>query len=349
MGPGTAIAGWSLLAAGFSWIACVRLWRRKTLPVLPRPPVVLLRPLDAPTHQELKNLQLPLPEHVLQFVLSPEEPRQPYTGQWIPSDPTTPNRKVGHLLKGLSLVRPRACVVSLDADVVADEALLTALCTPIQTGAALSTAFLQVPSPTSMGGWALKGLLEHTHQSFSAQDVMRAGPKAICGKAVGWSSRALELLPGLAESLGEDLHLSELLHQKNEPVVLASAPARLTVAQRLTVATVVARLTRWMQVLRAHRPLLYPWVPALFCCTPLLIVAALATAQWGALVVLLVSRTALAAMLGARSWELLAWLWGESVLLIAFGQSLFRRAVVWRGRTFDVTAGGRLRGQGGLG
>jgi hypothetical protein len=159
---------------------------------------------------------------------------------------------------------------------------------------------------------------------------------------LGFSESTLALLPRLTDRLGEDLHLAMLLSQENSAVEMVSVPARVTVAQHLRLGTVTERIVRWMQVLRAHRPVLFVWVPLLFCCTPLLVVTTALEKQWAGLFLLLLSRTALAAKLGARRWELVDWFAGELLLLWAFTVACFRRRVVWRGRSYQVLEGGTI-------
>jgi len=112
---------------------------------------------------------------------------------------------------------------------------------------------------------------------------------------------------------------------------------------------VLRRFRRWMQVLRAHRPVLYPTVPLLLAPTPLL----LPLAAWlgsppliAAVAALVVLRIALALVLSRGStdaagagWE---WLVGEAMLLAAWTASLGDHTVDWRGRCFTVQRGGRM-------
>jgi len=135
---------------------------------------------------------------------------------------------------------------------------------------------------------------------------------------------------------------------------------------------VAARFTRWMQVLMAHRPALFPFVPLLFASTPVLLGCAALSAQplaWALAAALVVQRAALAAWLdgesapaalwlGAPTLLLLglsaiarprrlrfAWLAAEAVLLWCWLRALLsRRRVQWRGRRLVVGAHGVLVG-----
>ena len=126
---------WALAATLFSAVALARLLKRRPAPALaPAPPLLLLRPLDAPTPAELRALATPVhyAGAIEQVVLSPTRPPLPEGVRWLRSDPLTPNRKVGHLLHGLACVPLRGRVVlSIDADVAVTGALLQALALPV--------------------------------------------------------------------------------------------------------------------------------------------------------------------------------------------------------------------------
>src|SRR5207237_668407 len=112
-------------------------------------PVLLLRPVDAPTPRELENLATPIDYAgpLEQVVVSPYRPRLAPGVRWLPSDPLTPNRKVGHLLYALEVLRTEGRVVlAVDADVAVTGALVEGLAAPVASGAALSTA-----APTPVG------------------------------------------------------------------------------------------------------------------------------------------------------------------------------------------------------
>ncbi|WNG33519.1 glycosyltransferase [Archangium violaceum] len=363
--------GWAVLAGGFSAVALGRLSRSRRPVESTRVPVLLLRPVDAPTARELENLSRPIDyagplEHV---VLSPSRPMLPEDVRWLRSDPVTPNRKVGHLLHGLeTLPRDGRVVLVVDADVAVTGALVEGLAAPIAAGAALSTA---VPTPVGERGLAdraVAGLLRRTHHSFRALHVMSAGAKSVCGKALGLSVLAVDELRELADHIGEDLELSKRLHAKGLDVALCEVPALVPLAPG-TWSAALARFTRWMQVLMSHRPGLYPTVPLFFTPTwPLLLFSLLVGSRWLALGVatLLAIRTLLSWRLTVLSTPLplgegrgegigpapvnpsmrhmsLDWLLGEALLLAAFLSSLVRPLrVTWRGRTYALHSGGRM-------
>ncbi|MBZ4415459.1 glycosyltransferase [Myxococcus sp. RHSTA-1-4] len=362
---------WAVLATGFSGVALARLLRARpaassagTLP-----PVLLLRPVDAPTPRELENLAAPIDYAgpLEQVVVSPYRPRLAPGVRWLPSDPLTPNRKVGHLLYALEVLQTQGRVVlAVDADVAVTGALVEGLAAPVASGAAaLSTAAPTPVDPGDGASRAMTGLLRYTHHSFRALDVMSAGAKAVCGKALGLSPSAMESLKELADHIGEDLELSKRLHARGLDVALSAAPAVVPVGAVGSWSTPLARFTRWMQVLSSHRPALYPTVPLLFTATPPLVLLAAVMGSpvlVGAVSLLVGVRTLLSLRLATLSTAvspgaearptavdrglphaLTDWLLGEALLLAAFLCSLWQQGTVtWRGHTYALRPGGRM-------
>ncbi len=315
------------------------------------PSVLLVRPVDALTEVECENLNAPLDyagnlEHL---VVASERPQLIAGIDFIASHPTTPNRKVAHLLAALA-ARPSSSqvVLAIDADVRVDGALVSALAVAVLQGAALSFAAPE-PSPgQGLAARAVRALLVRSHHSFRALDVMSAGPKAVCGKAMGLGPAALALLPHLTDVVGEDLELGARLSSQGESIALVRAPA--WVPQRnLSLRAALARFARWLQVLRAHRPVLFPSVPLLFAPTlPLLVFAVVlhSVALWFSFAALLAARVTLAWGLSAShergEWPWADWLLAEALLLAAFFKASLARRLVWRGRAFELRRGGRM-------
>jgi hypothetical protein len=335
-----ALVGWAAVAAAFDVVTAVRVaWGRRAAPerTAPWPDVVLLRPVDAPTPQERAHLAEPVayPGKLTQWVLSPTP--LAVHGEWIQSDPASPNRKVGHLLAARARLSGTAQVVlAVDADVRVDAALVQALVDAVARGAALATAAPAPEAPVGAVAQAVCGLLRQTHHSFVALWAMSAGAPAICGKALGFSPEGLAALDGLERSVGEDLERSRRLYAQGLPVVQVAAPARMPLG-RVDGGAARRRFTRWMQVLRAHRPELFPTVPLLFAPTLLL-------APWlpgWSLAALVATRTLLAAVLGGG--PPLKWVAGEALLLAAFAGALLSRRVRWRERLFELQPGGEMR------
>lgn len=348
------IVGWAVLAAGFSLVTVWRIARARRQRLAPRsfPRVILLRPMDAPTPRELENLgqSIDYPGELEQLVVSPYRPRLPPGVCWLPSDPPTPNRKAGHLAYALAVIdREDAVVLAVDADVRVDGALVRSLVAPLLEGAALSMAAPVVDETNGLAARSLRALLSETHHNFRALYLMSAGAKAVCGKALGLGPEAISLLPSLTRCIGEDLELASLLAARGASVALADSSARTTVDASLQFPSAVARFTRWMRVLRAHRGPLYPTVPLLFAPTWILCSLALLFPTTPALVAvlsLMAARTVLAFALNranqSSSFAPLDWLGGELLLLASFAASLTSRRVHWRGRTFELARGGRM-------
>ena len=347
---------WAAVAALFTAATLLRLGRarpRAAPPASAPPEVLLLRPLDEPTERELSNLAHPVdyPGTVRHVVVSPYRPRLPEGVAWLYSDPVAPNRKVGHLVYALAtLARPTEVVLSVDADVAVDGALVAGLAVPLAAGAALSTAAPEPFGARGLGARAAQALLRSTQHAFVPLHRMSFGARAICGKALGLGPEARVLLPELGEHIGEDLELALGLHARGREVALSPAPARIPAAPATGLRPAVRRFSRWMHVLRAHRPGLLPTVPLLLCPTPVLVAVALLSRSprlLGVVALLLALRTALAVrltwrqpdgFLTARDWFL-----GELLLLAAFAHALVFRTVAWRGRKYRLLPGGRMQ------
>lgn len=345
----TFLAIWLSIATFFTVIALVR-FVSSAGPEAPRADVsrqgvLLLRPVDAATPDELENLAAPI-SGVSQVVLAPFRPRLHDEVKWLPSDPLQHNRKLGHLQYALSILETNGRpVLVVDADVRVDDALVDALLTGLAAGADLAWA---APRPIEKG--ITRGLLVQSLHSFKALDALSGGAKPVCGKAIALNSRALEVLRSLPDCLGEDLELARKLHQQHLKVSLAGeanvpgAPASLQ--------ALIARFTRWMQVLKAHRPWLFPTIPLLFAATPLLAVAAAMVGstplRLGTLGLVIV-RATLAAVLERRAFTFGAWFGAELLLLLCWLNALVLGSkVTWRGRVMEVGLHGLLSRAGGL-
>lgn len=355
---GWALAGvvWALAAAGFSLVAAWRVCRARRPEArggatARAPAVLLVRPVDALTEAELENLCIKVnyPGELEQVVVSSERPALAADLSFIESHPTAANRKVGHVLAALA-ARPHSSrvVLAIDADVRVDAALVVALAGAVQRGAALSFAAPE-PSPGhGLAARAVRALLVRSHHSFRALDVMGIGPKAVCGKAMGFGPDALALLPHLTQVVGEDLELGLRLFAQGERVELVAPPARMP-QNSLALSTALARFTRWLQVLKAHRPGLFPSVPLFFAPTlPLVGLAVVvgSDALWASVAALLVARMVLAWALspsrekGERPWA--DWVLAEALLLATFARASVLQRLVWRGRVFELQRGGRM-------
>ncbi len=326
------VTAWALLAAGFTAVALLRLARRGLGPSLS--PVergaVLLRPVDAPSAAELENLALTV-DGVDQLIVSP---RPIGAGRHLGSDPAgAKNRKLAHLKGALAGLPGHRAVLIADADVAVDGALVDALLSAIGAGAELAWA---APCPVRPG--LSRGLLVQSVHSFEVLSVMALGAPAVCGKAMALGPKAVECLRALPDCIGEDLELSKALHERGLRVVQAGR-ARMPGPGHAP----AARFTRWMQVLKAHRPALFPTVPLLFACTPVLLVAAQLTGERAAVAALVSLRLVLASALQRRPGLYLEWLAAEALLLACWLGALVRGGhVQWRGRTLQAGPNGAL-------
>jgi ceramide glucosyltransferase len=334
---------WLTVATTFTLIALVRSLaargdQKRTQ--VNRSGVLLLRPVDAATPEELENLSHPL-AGVEQLVLAPFRPRLPNTVRWLPSDPLQHNRKLGHLQYALSILETTGrTVLVVDADVRVDEALVDTLLAELDAGADLAWA---APRPLEPG--LPRGLLVQSLHSFHALNAISDGAKPVCGKAIALSPQGLEVLRALPDCLGEDLELARKLHQQHLKVALAGEAQ--VPGATASLHALLARFTRWMQVLKAHRPLLFPSIPLLFAATPVLAVGAAVNGSpvllSGALVLVL-ARATLAAVLERKPRTFTAWFGAELLLLCCwFNALVLGSKVTWRGRVMEVGLHGRLR------
>ncbi|MBL8940843.1 MAG: carotenoid biosynthesis protein [Archangium sp.] len=365
---------WAVLAAGFTGVALSRLFRQRIVDstrARRRPHVLLIRPVDAPTPLELENLGTPIdyPGQLTHVVVSPFRPRLSSANvRWLASDPLSRNRKVGHIAYALSTLQaeraassdepsidervdsleasPEQVVLCVDADVRVDAALIGSLVDELRNGAALASAAPRPSVSRSLGGRAVRGLLVQSHHAFEVIDVMSAGARAICGKAIALSPLAAAELLKLADCIGEDLELSHVLHEKGLPVTLAKATANVPQPAQVPVGAVIERFTRWMQVLRAHRPGLFPTVPLFFAPTPVLMVLASVVATPSAAValsLLVALRIALANRQDNRGGLRFEWLLAEGLLWVCWLNALRQGGTVeWRGRRFTLRSGGKM-------
>ncbi len=326
------LVGWCAVAIGFTVTALLKVRRVRAASPAALREVVLLRPVDAPTDVELQNLAA-VPSGVVQHILSPS-PLADSAREFVTSDPRGFNRKLGHLHNALATVDVTAPVLIADADVRVDAALVNALLSGLEAGAALAWA---APSPQQPG--VERGLLVQSAHSFEVLDAISPGSSPLCGKAMALSPAAIEVLRALPDCVGEDLELSEALHRRGLRTALVG---RATLPGQRALSSSFARFTRWMQVLRAHRAALFPTVPLLFACTPLLLAASFVSPLTQALAaVLFFTRLALATRLEGR--PSLWWFAGELLLLASWCAALAQGSrVMWRGRVLHIARDGRL-------
>lgn len=324
---------WCAVAIGFTATAILRSTKRRVRSGrVPSEVIALIRPVDAATPTELQNLKH-VAAGVEQYVVAPVPSG---AGTWLQSDPRGFNRKLGHIHAALGKLGVMKPVLIVDADVLVDDALVSALVGGLDAGAALAWAS---PAPVEPG--FERGLLVQSTHSFEVLDTISPGSSPLCGKAMALSPQALEVLRSIPDCVGEDLELSKALHRRGLGTMLV---ARANIPGRRSLGASFARFTRWMQVLRAHRGALFPTIPLFFACTPLLVLAAaLANSPmlYASLAVLVFFRLTLATLLERRPsfW----WFAGEALLLASWVHSLVLGSrVTWRGRVLHIGAKGTL-------
>jgi ceramide glucosyltransferase len=330
---------WLWAAVAFTLLALARRLMRRATELLSIPERgLLLRPVDAPTAQEQKNLEA-IPPGLEQWVLSPFRVSSEKS-RWLPSDPIAANRKLGHLQYALStLATAGGPVLLVDADVQVDEALVNDLLGALSPQVALAWA---APWPQETG--VTRGLLVQSLHGFESLDALSSSPKPLCGKAMALSAEAVEALKEVPDCIGEDLELSALLSRKGLRAQLAG---RALIPGAHT--DPLSRFTRWMQVLKAHRPGLFPTVPLLFACTPTL--GVLSLLDFGStsltLFAALVFLRACAAALGEGRLGIFgAWFVAEILLLASWLRALWSGSTIyWRGRKLTLKSGGLLHSE----
>lgn len=381
----TAIEVWGGVNVGFTATLLVGLWRlsRQKPPPPEAAPLVLLRPCegDEPGLYEnlISSLSVPYPAArrilflvpaatdpayavataVVQRAAADPELSQASASVLITSPQPLENRKVAQLAHGLA-ASDEELVVCADSDVrLAGEDLtqLTGALLDAETTGAAFAAPVEV-APQTPWDRASSALVGGSPQSFLALyglSALLGGAPSMAGAL--WAFRRSALaeaggLDGVRGCLGEDNELARRLVASGRRVALSPRPAQCHDGGR-SAGQVVARVARWLTVIRAQRPGLLPSYPLLMAATPALLAAAIIVqspilAAFTAAVLLL--RVLLCLSLrrfqGVRLGPLAALgevLAGESLLLAGFVLAVLSRRIRWRGHLFYVERGGRLR------
>lgn len=267
----------------------------------------------------------------------------------------TPNAKSGQLAAVLSR-EPSSVVVVADSDVELGEAELRGLLVALEgpgVGAAWVPPAEIGPARTS-GDRASQALLSASLHAFPVLSGIDG--EGMVGKLFAARREALAAVGGfeaLCDVLGEDMELARRLHRKGLRIAAVPLLAR-SLAGGRSIAAVVDRYTRWLQVIRAQRPSLLLSYPLLFFPTlPLLLLALFAPLNpWvaGATAALALSGRLLVAatarfLVDNRASRGGLWMdamIGDLLLMSSFVRALSRRTVEWRGRTLAITPRGRL-------
>lgn len=274
------------------------------------------------------------------------------------------NRKVAQLCVGLARCEEEI-VVFADSDVrlQGDDlaALLEALAGDNQKahcGAAFA-APIEV-APRTLWDRASAAVVGGSPQSFLSLyglSALLGGAPSMAGALCALRRSALSGIGGLEcvrDCLGEDNELARRLFSSpfGYRVAISAAPARCHDGGR-SAREVIARVARWLAVVRAQRPGLLLGYPLFLASAPVLLVAALGlhtSLLIGFTAVVLVLRTLLACALrwffGARKNPVVAFLevlFAEGLLWLGFLRAVVSRRIRWRGHSFWVERGGRLR------
>lgn len=208
--------------------------------------------------------------------------------------------------------------------------------------------------PETRGDRASAAVLDASLHAFVLLADIDGG--GMVGKALAIRRRALEAAGGFANLrlyLGEDVELGRRLRATGWRVKAAPAVAA-SLATGRTGRQVVARLARWITVVRGQRPWLLPSYPLIFAATPLLLclaAVAIARGEEGAprlLAAALALRLLAAWVAGVasvpanaprRRLRLVDLIWADSLLLVAFVQALAGGRMLWRGRELRLKSG----------
>lgn len=247
----------------------------------------------------------------------------------------------------------RPIVVVVDSDVDLTGVSLAELVAPLRASARVGAVWappVEAPRDPTLGDRVSASLLGASLHAFHV--LAKLDGSGMVGKCFAVRRDALDRSGGfdaLRDVLGEDVELAARLRSQGLDVVAAPFTVRSRAAGR-SVSDVVARLGRWLSVVRAQRPWLLPSYPLLFAATLPLIVVAVAsggrTAAVVAAAIALISRVAVA-FVAARQARLRVPSIGlvfaaDLVLLAAFARALWSRRFTWRTRVLEITPGGRL-------
>lgn len=269
--------------------------------------------------------------------------------------PRAPNRKCCQLAAG---VEPGFdAILCADSNVDLAGADLDALLAPLAHGASASWAPpVERGAALTAGDRASQALLGGSLHSFPL--LAGLDPAGMVGKLFAVRPEALAAIGGfdaLSRFLGEDMELARRLLAAGGRVVAAPLVAP-TAASGRSLGEVLARTSRWLQVIRAQRPALLLSYPALFFCTlpaiglaaagaavaPLLSLAALCLALGGRLVIAL-GAACLSGRPSGLAGAVLDALLADALLAAAWVDVLLRRRFAWRGVPLRFGPGGELR------
>jgi ceramide glucosyltransferase len=382
-----AIGSAALFFTALLLLGVARLRRQAPSPPSSWPAIAILRPCEGAEPDLMLNLLSSLraryagPRRVLFLVPDEEDAAYPIVRTVLAAaheaglEPaelvlTRPqprqNRKVAQLRAGL-LCCTEPVVVTVDSDVCLGDADLPALITALggppagarSRGRPIAAAFASPVEVVPQTRWdrASVALVGGSAQNFMALYGLYhlyGGVPSMAGALCALHREPLLScggFDGVLTYLGEDYELARRLTGLGYHIALSREHARCTDGGR-SAAAVIARVGRWLTVVRAQRPLLLLTYPLFMATTPALLLAALALRTpgiWALSLLLLAARALLCYRLRqaqrvprgplAAVAEVLA---AEVLLWLGLGRALLSRRVSWRGHRFRIGRGGTM-------
>lgn len=383
----TSLEVWAGTSLFFSLLLLFGVLRlRKTPPGPPPawPAIVVLRPCEGDEPGLYENLLSSClapyegPRRVLLLCPSTSDPSYPLLLRVAKAAPPTipvevlltrpealHNRKVSQLLVGIAR-STEPILITADSDVLLGEkdlpSLVSLLCAPPSTPVQRQQVGIAFAAPVEQQPRTRWDRLSSALVGGSVQNFMAlyglyrliGGVPSMAGALLAISRRALSEIgdfQGVRTILGEDYELARRLCEAGYSVELSPLPARCSDGGR-SLRGVIARVGRWLMVVRAQRPLLLLTYPIFMAATPPLVLASLflrtprlslfACALWS-------SRTLLSYLLrraqGLRPTVIqsaLEVLSAELLLWAGLGKALATRQVSWRGYRFRIARGGHM-------
>ncbi len=261
------------------------------------------------------------------------------------------NRKVAHLAAGLALVAAeldeRSVVVHADSDVRLDPGDLDVLVAALDDGLALSFA---PPAPTGRLAQAIVALSPQAFAVIAGLARITGSSPALAGKLVAIRAPLLEALGGYGcamHAIGDDVALLETAKNKGARVLMSERAA--IVESHQGVLQVLEQLTRWLRVVRAHRPALLLTYPFLIAPLPVAAVLCALASTWTAFAALAATRVLLAITVTHGVYRGRASVLNvalapiaDAIVLLAVARASLSRSIEWAGRRYRVGARGRI-------
>lgn len=257
-----------------------------------------------------------------------------------------PNRKAAQL-EVIAARADEAVLVFVDSDVLLAPGDVRALVAAAWAGALAWLPPVEAGRVATLGDALSQAVLASSLHAFPF--LSRLDGRGLVGKCFAVRADVLARLGGLgglSSHLGEDVELARRAAAAGVPVRALPRVVR-SVAEGRSAPAVVARLTRWLVVVRLQRASLLASYPLLLAASPLLGLAALLPLgepgdRAAAVAAAWLGRAALgaaSAVLGARPAASLAAALpfvADAVLLLAWVRALAAREVVWRGRRIPL-------------